>query len=60
VTADFIGNGRWSRRHLPPPGKTLTEASHRLKASQQYVRVVCQDFLGRWAWSNPLFLNHKD
>jgi hypothetical protein len=57
VAIDFIGNGPLSRRVLAPRGQALTEASYRLRRAQRYVRVACQDAGGRWAWSNPLFLD---
>jgi hypothetical protein len=58
VTAiDFVGAGRFSRRVEASGGQLLTEASHRVRASQGYVRVACRDAQGRWAWTNPLFLD---
>lgn len=53
---DFVGSGPFSRRLLAPGGQSLTEASHRLRPTQGYVRVACQDAQGRWAWTNPIFL----
>ena len=57
VHIDFVGNGPCSRRIAAPPGETLSEAVHRVDAWQRYVRVACQDSQGRWAWSNPIFLD---
>jgi len=59
VHVDFVGSGHFSRRITAPPGETLTEASHRLRTSQGYVRVVCQDSRGGRAWSNPIFLDGR-
>ena len=60
VAVDFVGMGPFSRRILAPPGETLTEARHRLRKWQRYVRVAVQDTQGRWAWSNPLFPGEGD
>jgi hypothetical protein len=56
VAVDFVGNGWRSRRVSAPRGETLTEASYTPGWGQTYVRVACQDELGRWAWSNPIML----
>lgn len=53
---DFIGAGRYARRVTPGRDATLTQASHTLDSRQRYVRVVCGDAHGRYAWCNPLFL----
>jgi hypothetical protein len=53
VSVDIVGSGPFSRRITAPPGKTLTGASHTLRAEQRYVRVACHDARGGWAWSNP-------
>jgi len=62
VAIDFVGNGPFCRRVVPPPGATLTEASYSPgekyganKELLRYLRVACQDAQYRWAWSNPLF-----
>jgi hypothetical protein len=57
VAVDFVGEGWFSRRVSAPAGERLTEASHRLRAGQRYVRVAVRDAAGCWAWSNPLFLD---
>jgi hypothetical protein len=57
VKIDFTGNGKYLRRMTAPAGETMTGASHRLWKRQTYVRVACQDTSGRWAWSNPIFLD---
>jgi hypothetical protein len=54
---DFVGNGKYSRRIMPRPGQTLSEATHQLRADQRYVRVACLGPQGRWAWSNPIFVD---
>jgi hypothetical protein len=59
VAVDFVGNEWQSQRRWAPPGETLSEASQRLNGRQRYVRVACQDSLGRRAWSNPLFLGEQ-
>ena len=56
TTIDFVGNGPFSRRFLAPEGQSLTEARYRLRKHHSYVRVACRDAQGRWAWSNPFFL----
>jgi len=56
VIIDFIGAGHLSRRVYAPSGRTLTEAIYQLRDHQRYVRVACCDAQGRWAWSNPIFL----
>jgi hypothetical protein len=53
---DFAGNGKYCWRVTAPPGETLTEASHKLRKRQTYVRVSCRDPDGHWAWSNPIFV----
>ncbi|HFD40237.1 MAG TPA: phosphotransferase [Anaerolineae bacterium] len=57
TTVDFIGDGHRSRRLTAPPGETMTEAGIPLKKGQRYVRLACRDEAGRWAWSNPIFLD---
>jgi hypothetical protein len=64
VAIDFVGNGPFCRRFVPPPGETLTEAHYNPAAKTRgnenllrYVRVACQDAQFRWAWSNPLFFS---
>ena len=59
LAVDFVGDGPLSRRITAPPGETLTEATYRLDNRQRYVRVACQDPHGRWAWSNPIFLDSR-
>lgn len=47
---------RWAGRSVfAPEGEALTQASHRLRGHEDYVRVECRDARGRCAWSNPLF-----
>jgi hypothetical protein len=53
---DFVGDRWFARRVMAPDGATLTEAEFRLRPTQRYVRVACQDTCGRWAWSNPIAL----
>jgi hypothetical protein len=49
---------RWAgASFFAPEGGTRTEASFRLRGHEQYVRVECRDAEGRWAWSNPIFLD---
>ena len=60
VAVDFVGEGPHSRRITAPPGETLAEATYQLDDRQRYVRVVCQDPQGRWAWSNPIFFDQRD
>jgi hypothetical protein len=57
VAIDFVGYGPYSKRVSAQEGQTLTEASHRLRRPQRYVRVACLDAQGRWAWSNPITLD---
>ncbi len=56
TTIDFVGDGYRSERVAASPGQTRTEAQAWLGWEQRYVRVACQDLEGRWAWSNPIFL----
>jgi hypothetical protein len=60
VSIDFVGYGWYSRRMAAPPGGALTEASHRVRSVQRYVRVACRDAHDRWAWSNPIFVDAGD
>jgi hypothetical protein len=60
ASVDFVGAGRFSRRVSAPPGETLTEARYRLRKGQRYLRVACREPGGRWAWSNPIFLDSED
>jgi hypothetical protein len=60
IAVDFVGNGPYSRRISTPNGALLTEASYRPWGGQRYVRVSCQDVQGRWAWSNPIFLDPEE
>ena len=57
AAVDFVGNGKYSRRIMPSRGQTLSEATHQLRVDQRYVRVACLDAQGRWAWSNPIFVD---
>jgi len=57
---DFVGDAHRSQRVTAPPGEELTEARAWLSWEQRYVRVACQDPKGRWAWSNPVFLDTKE
>ena len=57
---DFAGNDYHSRRISAPPTQTITEATFSLLPGQTYVRVACHDIHGRWAWSNPIFLEVLD
>ena len=34
----------------------MSEAEHTVSAEASYLRVVCEDAAGRWAWSNPFRL----
>lgn len=36
----------------------ITEGSYELKGHETYIRVECIDWLGRCAWSNPIYLEH--
>ena len=56
---DFVGPGPASHRVAAPAGGTLEKASYRLWKGQGYLRVACQDVQGRWAWTNPLFLDPR-
>lgn len=38
-------------------GEKLTKAEHTLTGRETYVRVVCVDFNGRSAWTNPIFFD---
>lgn len=38
-------------------GASLVEANHKLTGRESYVRVVCVDFLGRSAWTQPIYFD---
>jgi hypothetical protein len=59
AVVDFIGNGHHAQRVTAASGETLTDVTRRLDDDQCYVRVACCDLQGRWAWSNPLFLDAR-
>lgn len=56
---DFVGNSYYSHRVSAPHNQTLTEATHKLRDGQRYLRVACQDEQGHWAWSNPIDLGRR-
>jgi hypothetical protein len=40
-------------------GVCLKEGTHTLTGREAYVRAVCVDSQGRWAWSNPIFFDER-
>lgn len=49
------GNSRgYSRRN---PDGDITKATYKLKGTEKYIRIECEDKYGKTAWSNPIFLN---
>ena len=42
------------------PDETVTRAEHDLKDSYRYVRAVVIDETGRYAWTNPIFIEGKE
>ena len=40
-------------------GACLKAGAHTLTGREAYVRVVCVDSQGRWAWSNPIFFDKR-
>ena len=40
-------------------GVCLNEGTHTLTGREAYVRAVCVDSQGRWAWSNPIFFDER-
>ncbi|MBC7255191.1 MAG: CehA/McbA family metallohydrolase [Chloroflexi bacterium] len=52
----FYAHGPTGRRFTAPAGEWLDHASLPLKEEQVFLRVECQDDLGRIAWSNPLYV----
>ena len=45
------------KSHFTEDGKPLTMACHTLAGRESYVRVVCVDFSGHCAWTNPIFFD---
>lgn len=52
----FYAHGPTGRRFTAPKGEWLDHACLPIKEEQVFLRVECQDDLGRIAWSNPLFV----
>ncbi|MBD3183472.1 hypothetical protein GF312_14335 [Candidatus Poribacteria bacterium] len=44
------------RRYEAKDGEYLTKVEHKIRGSENYIRVECIDNQGRMAWSNPIFL----
>jgi predicted metal-dependent phosphoesterase TrpH len=54
---NFISQLWLGSTFLPMDGRTITTAGYRLQGHERYLRIECRDSKGRWAWSNPIFLN---
>jgi hypothetical protein len=52
---NFVGPTWMGKALYALDGQPMTEATYRLPEKIAYLRVECQDFEGRWAWSNPIF-----
>ena len=44
-------------RKVVSKGEPVTEAVYDLKDDYKYIRIYVEDFEGRRAWSNPIFLD---
>jgi hypothetical protein len=51
---NFVGPAWMGKALYSRDGQPITEAAYRLPERIAYLRVECQDFAGRWAWSNPM------
>ena len=52
----FHGKGPSGHRFTATDGELLTHATLPIREAQLYLRVECQDSVGRVAWSNPVLL----
>lgn len=53
----FITNSRSRKFWGTNPGDSIYKASHNLPDSVNYVRVEFEDFEGKRAWSNPIYID---
>ncbi len=55
----FINNAR-NRRYSGESGtKSINHAEHKLTGEETYVRVEFEDFDGKYAWSNPIYVGQE-
>jgi len=55
----FINNAR-NRRYSGESGtKSINHAEHKLTGEEKYVRVEFEDFNGKCAWSNPIYIGQE-
>ena len=52
----FHGQGPTGRAFDRRDASPLTSASYALIPEQRYLRVACMDDAGKWAWSQPVFV----
>jgi len=53
----FMTNSRSRKYWGENPGEAICEANHEFPDSVEYIRVEFEDFEGRQAWSNPIFID---
>jgi len=56
ITIAADGGRGYGERFTAPKGSLLTEAHHKLRGREKYVRLEVIDAEGRTAWANPIFL----
>ena len=54
---NHLNDGRTFFAHDTEKG--LSYAEYELKGHESYIRVVCTDFMGKKAWSNPIYLKEN-
>ena len=52
----FISVDGRGERWTPIGCETITQARHRIRNGERFIRIECEDLNGRWAWSNPIFI----
>ena len=57
ITGNHINDGRTIMTDSVI--EKITYGEYELKGHEPYIRVECIDWLGRVAWSNPIYLNNK-
>ena len=59
-TIAFMSERSHGRAIRSPQGDPINSAHFSLNNEHTYVRVQCEDFQGRKAWSNPIWLNGEE
>jgi hypothetical protein len=52
----FISMGGRGERWTPIGREFITQAHHRVRSGERFIRIECEDLEGGWAWSNPIFI----